>query len=195
MASASLLSRTALAMSATVAIASSCAPRIAWMSARSSAGGTFAPPRTGAPSGELRSAMTGGAVRSEAGARLMVSTPRLAGGHLQGDGGRVLVAHDDFLRDRAEPLLPGLQRIAPGREAPQLEVSRAVGQRVVGMLGHHDPAAHPGVEVARHANDLGLLEGDGDRAALRLRPVEGRVGARRAVQVVQKPVAVQEVDP
>src|SRR5262245_48998564 len=151
--------------------------------------------RTGAPSGELISAMTGGGVRSEAGARLLILPPaRLAGGHLQGDGRRILVAHDDLLRNRTEPLLPHLERVAPGREALELELSGAVREGVVGMLGHYHPAAHPGMQVARHADDLGLLERDRDRAALRLRAVEGRVRARGAVQVVQEPVAVQEVD-
>src|SRR5207253_8201042 len=151
--------------------------------------------RTRAPTGEANSAIMGGAIRSADDARRMVIDSPLAGGHLQGDGGWILIAHHDVLRNRAEPLLPDLQGVAPGRQAPQLEFPGAAGERVERVLGHHDPAAHPGVQIARDADDLGVRERDRDRPPLRLRAVEGGIGARGAVEVVQESVAVEEVDP
>src|SRR5438128_6155345 len=151
--------------------------------------------RTRAPAGEANSAIMGGAIRSADDVRRMVIDSPLAGGHLQGDGGWILIAHHDVLRNRAEPLLPGLQGVAPGRQAPQLEFPGASGERVERVLGHHDPAAHPGVQIARYADDLGVRERDRDRPPLRLRAVEGGIGARGAVEVVQESVAVEEVDP
>src|SRR5438093_10257171 len=146
--------------------------------------------RTGAPSGEEMSAITDDAARSVADASRMTPA-RLAGGHLHGHGGRVLVADHDVLRDRAEPFLPDFQGVASGREPPQLELSGAVGERIERMLGDHDPAAHPGMQIARHADDLRVRERDRDRAPFRLRAVEGRIGGRRGGQVVQQTDAVQ----
>src|SRR5215472_6539022 len=149
--------------------------------------------RTGAPSGEARSAITGDAARSVAAASAM-SPARLAGRHLHGHRGRILIADHDIPGDGAEAFLPDLQRVAPGGKATELELAGTVGERVEGMLGDDDPAAHPRVQVARDADDLGVRERDRDRSSLRLRAVEGRIRRRHRVQVVQEAVAVQEVD-
>src|SRR5207237_8701979 len=109
--------------------------------------------RTRAPTGEANSAIMGGAIRSADDARRMVIDSPLAGGHLQGDGGWILIAHHDVLRNRAEPLLPGLQGVAPGRQAPELEFPGAAGERVEREPGHHDPAAHPRAQTGRDAAD------------------------------------------
>ena len=61
------------------------------------------------------------------------------------------------------------------------------------MLGDHHPGPHPGVEIAVDPDDLRLLEGDGNGPSLGLGPVEGRVLRADAVQVVEQPIAVEEL--
>src|SRR2546421_8641995 len=54
------------------------------------------------------------------------------------------------------PLLPGAHRVASGREPRQGEPSGRVGDRIEGMRRHHDPAAHPGMEIRseEHTSEL-----------------------------------------
>src|SRR5207249_12139235 len=90
---------------------------LTWTDAR-----TRATALTSAPIGEASSAVTSGGIRSRADARSMATLARLAGGHLQRDEGRVLVAGGGLARHRAEPLLPAPHRIAPGRKPLQGEL-------------------------------------------------------------------------
>src|SRR2546426_6101993 len=94
--------------------------------------------------------------------------------HFHGDG-RNAVRHAHLLRHRAQGFLPELDGVPAGGDVVEEKLSLIVGDRVKGMLGHHHPGAHPGMEVTVHPDQLGLLEHHGNRAALRLRPIEGAV--------------------
>src|SRR5881296_263990 len=65
----------------------------------------------------------------------------------------------DRLRLLAELLVPVLERVGAGRNAGDLEIARGVGQGVVGVARHDDPAGHPGVHVALDLDDVRFLEG------------------------------------
>src|SRR5438132_13353803 len=61
------------------------------------------------------------------------------------------------------------------------------------MLGYHHPGTYPAMQVTVDADHLGLLEHHRNRAALRLRPIEGAVHRSAAPEVVEQAIAVQEL--
>ena len=81
----------------------------------------------------------------------------------------------------------------PGRELAERELAAGAGDGVEGVLGDHDPRAHPRMEVAVDPDDLGLGEGDRNGPPLRLRPVEDGIALAVAVDVVEQAIAVQEL--
>src|SRR5262245_32808120 len=92
---------------------------------------------------------------------------------------------------RAVALLPGFDLVGSRRKTLDRETAGVVRNGMEGIVEDADVARHPGVDVAFHLDDLGLSEEAGDLLALdRHADIEGRVGFRDRMQVVQRRVAV-----
>ena len=116
-----------------------------------------------------------------------------------GDAGAAFTAFDRALRANPDHLrsLIGKARaqIALTRDGRgDAKAARGVRHCVVRVLGHHDPALHPRMQVAGDRHELGLGERDRNRSPARLRAVELRVVLAQAVQVMEQTVAVEEID-
>src|ERR1700760_2321548 len=99
--------------------------------------------------------------------------------------------HGNVLGLRAKALVPGGQRVMPGRQFRQTEVPGIVGNREEAVLHNREVSLHPWVNVAFHRNKLFLLVGiRKGRDARRLNFVPLAINAGNRVDVVRERVAV-----
>ena len=92
--------------------------------------------------------------------------------------------------------MPRLDRVRAGRQIRQVELAFLVGDRIVRVIEHADIRVHPAVHIALegHHHFLLLELVRGLHALDRLPGVEFRVAFRQRVDVVQRRIAVENLE-
>src|SRR5882724_4534849 len=108
-------------------------------------------------------------------------------------GGFCFVAADrDFLCLRPVTFMPRSQCVFSGREIGQLEFAGTIRNGVVRSLEHHEPAAHPRMNVALHGDKFWLVVFFADRRrSWWLGLIPFAIDLRQRVNIVRSLVAVR----
>src|SRR4030095_624475 len=88
----------------------------------------------------------------------------------------------------AQSFLPDLERVLSCRHIFQRELALFVGYGIERVLGNHHPAAHPGMEITIHSEDLRSFEGERNTPRMRLCAIEWRIFLFEAAAVGEKTV-------